>query len=869
MPGLGPLVDCRSWCTPANFRPIAEILLAARVEPRFASALSRAIEQRMRLSAEGSGSDDVVAVSEERTSVPDLAELLPESVLNARADRTLSTPARSVLAQLLPTMRSERSLVQQIGQETDASFIVHLGVDEEYVAGAPSDVGFAEQVVRLADLARWSGGRCAPFVPFDPRRPASLAHVREAIARGCVGVALAEPPDCHRNPQPTNARRADAATHELLKYCVAEGIPVWASCTAAPLSLVRTSAAERLRGWKAVLTRRAYRTLRICLGDVTSRAGLNVIAAAAGVNAVAEVGAMSIARLKRALKERPRLATRLVYGSGAPYASAASTSDFFTLFARNAQPPAEEEAIRCGNALRWLGLDSTATSPRAVRSVSRVAGHRFDAAHPLDCIVIGAGIAGLTAARNIAVASWAHPGHSVLVLEASDRLGGRMHTLRRDELEIPLELGAELIHRPQSDQFLGSFSLWDEIARYGFSTRKIRKLSANAVHFPAWRSSGPSLREGCGICSDPDIKLALNVIDRAAGWRTGADISGAALIAQMMASSPSASSNARDMADYLLSGTIPAPTEEMSIAGLASDKMKDQQFSAEEYHVAAGYDAVPRAIASGLDVEFNAKVVRVEWWWQPPTAGVRVHLADGQVFHARTAVCALPIGILKSGEVAFDPPLPESKRSALERIAMGRLSKIALVFQRRFWSPGLSLLSHPTASRSAGRSYFVPSFGLPSAPPILNALITRSDAAILDAAVAPHALRSMNDGIGNFQPDPVEAYIRDRVLPDLNEVFPSSGVSFDDVADWHCRTWMNDPFTRGGVAYLVHKDGTASQAMHEVRATLADHRETLPLYWAGEAVAQRTNPCSVHGAHQSGVVAAKNVRAYLALPVLN
>src|SRR5262245_4713971 len=59
----------------------------------------------------------------------------------------------------------------------------------------------------------------------------------------------------------------------------------------------------------------------------------------------------------------------------------------------------------------------------------------------LDVLVIGAGIAGLAAAQRLRRA-----GRSVLVLEARDRVGGRVRTLRGRELPCPIEAGAEFVH---------------------------------------------------------------------------------------------------------------------------------------------------------------------------------------------------------------------------------------------------------------------------------------------------------------------------------------------------------------------------------------------------------------------------------------
>src|SRR4051794_20809695 len=57
----------------------------------------------------------------------------------------------------------------------------------------------------------------------------------------------------------------------------------------------------------------------------------------------------------------------------------------------------------------------------------------------LDVIIIGAGAAGLAAARELA-------GKRIAILEARDRIGGRIHTLHPNDVALPIELGAEFVH---------------------------------------------------------------------------------------------------------------------------------------------------------------------------------------------------------------------------------------------------------------------------------------------------------------------------------------------------------------------------------------------------------------------------------------
>lgn len=493
-----------------------------------------------------------------------------------------------------------------------------------------------------------------------------------------------------------------------------------------------------------------------------------------------------------------------------------------------------------------------------------------------ECLVLGAGIAGVTAADRLAFPrSWRDEPRSVIVVEAGTRIGGRIQTLR-DGFDGPIELGAELIHRPESDQLLGDFSLWRDVKRFGLPTRPIQKLSASHVYFKRWKSNGPALRAGCGICGDPDVAKALDVLDRIAAW----NVSGSApdseardFMQAQLADHPAPIANAEAMAGLLLTGTVAGRLGETSVAGLASDEVKDQEMSTEEYHVGVGYDALVAAMAARLDVRLGFEVTRIAWGPNGPSGGVEITSAGGDRITGRTALCTFSVGVLKyaiaTGSIVFDPPLPAEKVAALGRLDNGPISKIVMRFRDRFWPEGMSILGHP-GQRRAGRSYFVPFFGVPGAPAVLTGLFNGEEARELDARMEGLAEASSAE----LAAMPVTArtrvteYINDHVVADLRDVFGGGSTAFTPVLDrWHVRSWANDPRTRGGTSFIRYQPGAASNDVAAIRAALADHRTTLPLYWAGEATAVGTNPWSVHGAHQSGVDAAINLQAFLELPV--
>src|SRR5262249_50844596 len=92
-----------------------------------------------------------------------------------------------------------------------------------------------------------------------------------------------------------------------------------------------------------------------------------------------------------------------------------------------------------------------------------------------------------------------------------------------------------------------------------------------------------------------------------------------------------------------------------------------------------GMQALAHCLAAGLDIRFGVVVERIEY-----DRGVRIVTSRGS-FEAEAAIVTLPLGVLKSGSVVFDPPLPERKRAAIERLGVGTLAKVMLWFSAPFW----------------------------------------------------------------------------------------------------------------------------------------------------------------------------------------
>jgi monoamine oxidase len=276
-----------------------------------------------------------------------------------------------------------------------------------------------------------------------------------------------------------------------------------------------------------------------------------------------------------------------------------------------------------------------------------------DALPSLDTIVIGAGAAGLFAARELTRA-----GKRVVVLEARHRVGGRMHTELDSRIGLPIELGAEFVHgdAPVTTRLLdearlatvpvlgrhyrsdhGELSpqgpIWERMGRVFAHMSRTRKEDRSLQDFLDEHPGGARLRD--------ERELAR-------GFVQGFD------------------------------GADPSLISERSLA----QQGNPTEGAAEARRIVNGYAALvvhlEREVAGLIRLETVAR--RVVW-----TAGdVRVIDATGAEHRARSVVVTVPLPILKEGLLRFDPPIPTID-SATRLLLMGHVLHVALVVRERFW----------------------------------------------------------------------------------------------------------------------------------------------------------------------------------------
>ena len=289
------------------------------------------------------------------------------------------------------------------------------------------------------------------------------------------------------------------------------------------------------------------------------------------------------------------------------------------------------------------------------------------AAGPVErVVVVGAGIAGLTVANALA-----HGGVECVVVEARDRIGGRLHTV--DLAGFPVDLGGSWIHTPIGNP-----------VRAFAQQAGVRCRSANPLPELAGFDCGGQRRLSAAEV-EASLGMQLEGFPQATGWllaELGPDASAADGIEAFVAGTGLAPGPAR-RARQALRALVEAES-----AGLAEHQSLRWMWNEMEYEghyfgdvPVGGYRRLAEAMAAGVDLRLGVDVAEVA----RSASGVRVRSADGTSEEGSHVVVTVPLGVLKRDVPRFRPALPPDRLAAIERLGFGRYEKVALRFDEPFW----------------------------------------------------------------------------------------------------------------------------------------------------------------------------------------
>lgn len=428
-----------------------------------------------------------------------------------------------------------------------------------------------------------------------------------------------------------------------------------------------------------------------------------------------------------------------------------------------------------------------------------------------DIVVIGAGIAGVAAAGELARRGW-----SVRVLEARDRTGGRILSSERRGWPEPVELGAEFIHG-------GNRALAKVLRRASLRTRPVETNMW-------WQQDGR-------LVLVPDFWERIQRVTGRIPWRNRG---------QSFQQFLREKGSKLDPRDRQIAETYVASFNAAPIGRLSAHAQRTDHAGADtkDSKVIGRYDAVVHAVQQKWPrgrVALSLRSIVTDVSWRVNAVAIRTRLPGGKTLthRAKAVVVTLPLGVLQAGAVRFAPALRDKQRIAA-KMGWGQVVRVILRFRAGFWS---APFVPDTLKAGSGRA-----FGFVNAPdesiPVWWSLSAPAPVLTGWAAGIPA------EALSRASP----AEIRDEAVKSLAAILQTSQVKLRRwLLDWQTHDWAADPFTRGAYSHITagNEEGPA-QLAKPVAGTL---------FFAGEATARDIG--TVHGALESGLNAARAVNTAL------
>ena len=422
-----------------------------------------------------------------------------------------------------------------------------------------------------------------------------------------------------------------------------------------------------------------------------------------------------------------------------------------------------------------------------------------DEANPNDktVIVIGAGISGLAAAKKLK-----EKGFNVIVLEAQEKVGGRLKTNR--SLGVAFDEGASWIH--------------------GINGHPITTLAQEAGMNTAF--------------TDDDSRKSYDLggILRSKTTYDTAETELYAILNSMMNSG-----NANQSFENVFNNLYPGKVNDRLWKFLLStyvtfdtgdlDKLSStlynegEEFDGEERIATNGYDTIPNYLANGLNIQLNQRVSKIDY--SDPKIKI-TH--NGTQSEADYVLVTVPLGVLKANTIQFFPALPTAKQNAIEKIGMNCVNKFLLTWDTAFWDD-VQYISYTPATKDKF-NYFV---NVKKINPNVNALMTfayadyaRQTETMTDAQIIQEIMLHLKDIYGNNIPNPTKM-IRTK--------------------------WQSNENTFGAYSYTAV--GTKMQHFDDLAEEINDK-----VFFAGEHT-EADYFSTAHGAYLSGIREVEKILALL------
>ncbi|HAT1822513.1 TPA: NAD(P)-binding protein [Legionella pneumophila] len=427
------------------------------------------------------------------------------------------------------------------------------------------------------------------------------------------------------------------------------------------------------------------------------------------------------------------------------------------------------------------------------------------ATHDYDTIIIGAGVSGLTAAHHLHNAQ-----QKVLIIEAKNRLGGRVYTSY--DWGFATDLGASWIHAIENNPLMPLIGKQSIIINSYSNSDPVAMLTNYALYDSEGKPVSKQTRSLFSSLTRDFLRYCQTrseMISFAQNLNTFAKQK--KLTSEQLALLSYALENiyTYEFADNLTK--LSRNVHSVSEASLASGK---------NALVPEGYFQLFRQFTQHVPIHLNQIVSQINYG----PDGVDI-ITQHDKYHANQVIITVPLGVLKANTIKFHPDLPMDKRTAISKLGMGSYEKLYLLFDKVFWDKDSEWIGMLPQDKQEAFNIF--NYYKYTKKPVLIVFTS-----------------------GKLARDMEKEHLTEWVMQHLRRIYGSNIPKPIKNKKTH---WGSDPFTRGSYSYLPVKVDKS------VIGTLAQPVANR-LYFAGEATST-TDPSTVHGAYLSGIRAAEEVLA--------
>ena len=405
-------------------------------------------------------------------------------------------------------------------------------------------------------------------------------------------------------------------------------------------------------------------------------------------------------------------------------------------------------------------------------------------------------------------------GLDVLVLEARDKIGGRVDT-NYEFTSHPIERGAEFVHGE-------NVVTWELIRGWGLHT--LSAIEEDDNFFIDAAGQFLPITQAAKLAGGDSLKFMSTrpgIYDLAKTWvksrKPDTDLS-----SMLKANGVALDPKFYPIVSHSFEGLDAAGLQQLGVYGLVETSYEGDGDA--DFRIAEGYSSLSDHLARQLQIRLAEPVDRVKW----NSAGVRVATASAATLEARKIVITVPLAQLQQNAIRFEPPLTSDKQNAINRLGAGNIVKIVLQFKDPFWPARMECFA--TDKRTG--FWWRPGWNRSNEAPVLTAYA--------GATLADRLVKFGNDAAIQI------------ALEDLNQLFGNQAKT--NYTSGMVLNWQREPYIE--MAYSFCPVGAAG-----LRRVLSYPIDGV-LFFAGEATSVERN-ATVHGAVESGRRAAKEVSATL------